>query len=183
MRCTMAGRPRRREQAREQQRLELRESRLGGRGHLGQLFGAPLARDRKRPEPALAHLRRGQCHREKHQLDAARHQVLQRGRASLVGHVHDADAGRARHQLAREMPGGADTRRAVVDLARPGTRQHYQLGDTRRGERRMRYQRHREIGELRHRHEILVQVVGQRAVEEFVGGERLARHEERVAVG
>ena len=74
----------------------------GGRQYL-QLAGLDMRADRDRIV--------------EHHVDAAGDQVVERGRAALVGHVQHVDAGDGLEQFGHQMRSGADTGRAEGHLA------------------------------------------------------------------
>jgi hypothetical protein len=143
-----------------------------------------LARDRQRLELARAHLlhRIGQV--VEHQLDLPAEQVLHRGRAALVGHVHHVDLGLGFEQLAGKMAGAPVAARAERELARIRLRITDQLGDRIGRHRRIQHQHVRRNRDQGDRREVLDRVVRHLAVQADV--DRVRRQcalEDRVAVG
>ncbi len=114
---------------------------------------------------------------------APRHHVLLRGRAALVGHVHEVDARCRLQELHRQVHRGATTRRRVGELARILLRERNQLGDGVRLERGMRRHHqvlHRNLGDANEVLQRVVGKVGAQARIDDVGGDHRA---EGVPVG
>ncbi len=98
--------------------LQLRQSLLAHRRHLGKGCRALGAHHRQHAQPAGLHVRRRRLQRRDAGLHVAADQVVQHAAQALVRHVHEIDAGLDLDQLHREMLHAAVARRAVMQLPR-----------------------------------------------------------------
>ena len=165
-------------------RFEARKPRLVHGRNVRQDRGALERRHRERAELTVlekAHHARGGG---EHHLVVARHDVLERRRRALIGHMHDVDMRRGLEQFAGEMRREPIARGGVVELARIG------LGEIDQFLQRMR--RHAEIdhehvrlrADQADRVEILLGIEADLFVEAAIGGQDgIVAQQDGVAIG
>ena len=114
----------------------------------------------------------------------AAEQVAHRRARSLVGDMHDVDAGHLLHQFAGEVRRGAQAARCVVERAGLRPREGEQVSQRLRRHARMRDQHHGCGREHRHRAQRLHGVEGHLRLEQpRIDQHRAVSGEQRVAIG
>ncbi len=148
--------------------LDVREAELPGGGNVGQLRHALGRHGQQRHHLAGLHGAHAAGQVEHHQRDLAAHEVLQRGRAALVGHVQHGHAGLALEQLVRQVMRAAGAGRRDAVLAGRGLErgeQRLRVGDAGVGRGR---DDERRAAHHAHEREVFLGVVGQLLVERGV---------------
>ncbi len=186
LRDHLARRPGRRGEAEPGCGLVARQPALGHRRGVGKLRDAMGTPDGEDLELACLERLHDEADADRHQVDVARHDVVERGRGAAVVNRLELHA---RHVLELgdvHVGGGADPRRAVGDLARLSFRERDQLAHVRDGELVARDQRLVDAHEAGDRRKVFLDVVAEllRGIERLIErkGPRLG-HQQGVAVG
>ncbi len=176
-------RARRREDAHPEDALVAGHARLGDRRQLRQQRRARQVGDRQRLELARSHVRCRRCIGVELDVHAAGEQIGHDRRRPLVGNVDDVDLQPTQQELDGDVGQGAIAGVAMIELAgmracvgdkfRESVERHRRWADQQLGDCR----------DQRHRHDVLLGVVGQVGVERRIDRVVGRGQQQRVAVG
>ena len=165
-------------------RIEALEADLGQRRDLRRRADALRGRDAKRAQLAGLHQRQRGGEVAEHHLHMAAHDVVERRREALVGHMHELDAELAAHQLGEQVRRAAGAVRRIGQPLRPGLRIGGEIGERLHRQRRIDHQDERHAGDQRDRHQIPGRIIGQVLVDADIDRHRgRGADQDGVAVG